>query len=178
MANETQPLRCKYTTNPCGTDTRMVGNPCDCENCQKYLADNRLNEAKTQDGGAAFTLEEHQDLVIEATSALRQELAASNQVRDIQSALAEKYGARAEAAESAHKKTMLLLEWLTPGGSEYVGDADRCVEYIRNKIETLQDIAKNAIKAKQAAESANRELRAAIRWALGEVDDFNALARL
>lgn len=35
-ANE--PLRCHFTKNPCGTDTRPVGHPCPCQNCRKYTA--------------------------------------------------------------------------------------------------------------------------------------------
>jgi hypothetical protein len=31
-------LRCKVTGNPCGSDTWMVGHPCQCSECQKYIA--------------------------------------------------------------------------------------------------------------------------------------------
>jgi queuine/archaeosine tRNA-ribosyltransferase len=31
--------RCEVTNNPCGTDTWAVGHPCQCSECQKYLAD-------------------------------------------------------------------------------------------------------------------------------------------
>ena len=30
-------FRCLVTKNPCGTDTWLVGHPCDCASCQTYL---------------------------------------------------------------------------------------------------------------------------------------------
>lgn len=44
---------------------------------------------------------------------------------------------------------MRALEHLTVGGSEFVDDIPRCVKYIRDKQEALQDVAKNAVKARQ-----------------------------
>ncbi len=37
----TEHLRCQVTTNPCGTDTWMVGKECHCSNCQTWLAPRR-----------------------------------------------------------------------------------------------------------------------------------------
>ena len=33
------PGYCRATSNPCGTDTWVVGSPCQCVECQKYLRD-------------------------------------------------------------------------------------------------------------------------------------------
>lgn len=30
--------RCEITGNPCGTDTWVVGRPCQCNPCQRYVA--------------------------------------------------------------------------------------------------------------------------------------------
>jgi len=30
--------RCEITNNPCGTDTWVVGRPCRCNPCQRYVA--------------------------------------------------------------------------------------------------------------------------------------------
>jgi len=38
---EAEPLRCKGTGNPCGSDTWAVGHECSCGNCQKWLAEFR-----------------------------------------------------------------------------------------------------------------------------------------
>jgi len=48
-------------------------------------------------------------------------------------------------------KAQRVLESLTPGGSEFAGDPDACAAYVHKKISTLQDIAKNAVKARMAA---------------------------
>lgn len=31
--------RCRITNNPCGTDTWMVGESCQCDECQAWLRD-------------------------------------------------------------------------------------------------------------------------------------------
>jgi hypothetical protein len=51
-------------------------------------------------------------------------------------------------AEEVPNQAMRALESLTCGGSEFVGEIDACVAYVRKKISTLQDIAKNAVKQK------------------------------
>jgi hypothetical protein len=30
-------LRCEVTGHPCGTDTRMVGHPCECQACRVHV---------------------------------------------------------------------------------------------------------------------------------------------
>lgn len=30
--------RCEITNNPCGTDTWVIGHPCQCNPCQRYVA--------------------------------------------------------------------------------------------------------------------------------------------
>jgi hypothetical protein len=42
--------------------------------------------------------------------------------------------------ELFRKNPMRALEALTPGGSEFAGDPVYCYAYIKNKIETLQDL--------------------------------------
>ena len=38
VAKDPLTLRCLITSNPCGTDTWEIDNPCQCENCQTWLA--------------------------------------------------------------------------------------------------------------------------------------------
>lgn len=38
------PLRCACTNNPCGTDTRMTGDPCMCSACRAYTRIAELEE--------------------------------------------------------------------------------------------------------------------------------------
>ena len=33
MSAKTHPLRCQLSGNPCGTDTTMLGMPCQCDTC-------------------------------------------------------------------------------------------------------------------------------------------------
>lgn len=35
-ATDIPPLNCRYSKHPCGTDTRMVGDPCPCVSCQYH----------------------------------------------------------------------------------------------------------------------------------------------
>ena len=46
---------------------------------------------------------------------------------------------------SKEMRAMRALESLTVGGSEFVGDVDACVAYVKNKVRTLQDVAKNQV---------------------------------
>lgn len=39
--------------------------------------------------------------------------------------------------EQRYKKAMLALESLTPSGSEYVGDIERCVAHVRDSQTTM-----------------------------------------
>lgn len=40
-----QPLRCYITSNPCGTDTWMVGEECKCVACQTWLVSTKTMRA-------------------------------------------------------------------------------------------------------------------------------------
>ena len=55
--------------------------------------------------------------------------------------------ARAEAAEAERNKLMRMLERLTPGGSEFHDDPERCVEWIQSSIHLS---AKHIIERKRA----------------------------
>jgi hypothetical protein len=59
-----------------------------------------------------------------------------------------------EAAEN-------LLESLAPGGSEYHNDLQRCVDYVKSKINALEDDVKDQIKRKHAAENQTTRIEAA-----------------
>lgn len=61
--------------------------------------------------------------------------------------------AKVETLEAAHRKVDLALQSLTPGGSEYVNDHERCVEYVRDTLEQKHRILVEAIRARKAAEA-------------------------
>lgn len=46
LINGCSVIRCKKTGSPSGTDTWMVGNPCDCSSCKVYLYLQELIEGK------------------------------------------------------------------------------------------------------------------------------------
>jgi hypothetical protein len=57
---------------------------------------------------------------------------------------------------------MLALEGLTPGGSEYVNDVERCVDHIRNRRNSTESLLKALVLQ-------NKELRAQPAEKAGEV---------
>lgn len=63
---------------------------------------------------------------------------------------------RAEKAESSLRKLDIILQSLTPGGSEFVNDPDRCVAYIKDVRETQHNMIKKLTmknrKLKEAVE--------------------------
>ena len=58
-----------------------------------------------------------------------------------------------------YRRAMLALESLTPSGSEYVGDHERCVAHVREQQTHLTDLLKKTIRAKREAEAENKKLR-------------------
>lgn len=53
-------------------------------------------------------------------------------------------------------KAMRALESLTPGGSEYVNDVERCVAFVRGSRESLMRVL---VKTKQEMNDLKDELR-------------------
>ena len=52
-------MRCLVSKNPCGTDTHMVGQPCQCENCknaQVYSCEDCGKMRSQNEGGTVFTV--------------------------------------------------------------------------------------------------------------------------
>ncbi len=66
---------------------------------------------------------------------------------------ADRLNALLGAAPPADKGAMRILESLTPTGSEFVGDPEACAAYVRKKISTLHDVAKNAVLRSQQREA-------------------------
>ena len=65
------------------------------------------------------------------------------------------------ALKEESRKRMIALESLTCGGSEYVGDVERCVEYIRRGQESMRRGFGAKIKDEKArADQAEAELKA------------------
>ena len=64
-----------------------------------------------------------------------------------------------ELCNPRDSRAMRALESLTPNGSEFVNDPERCVEFVRDRLAFLVQIAKERNMAQQEA----RELRAAIK---------------
>jgi hypothetical protein len=54
--------------------------------------------------------------------------------------------ARVEAAEKERRTAMLAIESLTPGGSEFVGDVERCVVHVRARQTALLDNIKRQVR--------------------------------
>lgn len=49
LSSAVDQLCCQVTKNPCGTDTWMIGHPCECKHCRAYLTlypDDRWNDKK------------------------------------------------------------------------------------------------------------------------------------
>ena len=68
--------------------------------------------------------------------------------------------------EKKARTSMIALESLTCGGSEYVGDVDRCVEYIRHGQESMRrGFGKKIEIEKERAEAAETRL-ATVRYHL------------
>jgi hypothetical protein len=71
---------------------------------------------------------------------------------------AEAEGLRAER-DAAYKALMSL----TPGGSEFHHDPDRCVRFVKDTRESMDRITKDAIYARRAAEKEAEGLREAVK---------------
>jgi len=78
---------------------------------------------------------------------MRRELSAANLTIEGDGKVIDKY--RAE-----HERVVKELCNLTPGGSEYAGDANACLAYIRRVRESQHETIITAIREKKAAESA------------------------
>ena len=66
-----------------------------------------------------------------------------------------------ECLEKESRKRMLALESLTCGGSEYAGDVERCVEYVRNGRDSQRTGTGKKIKAERVrAEQVDAQLNA------------------
>ena len=70
---------------------------------------------------------------------------------------------QAQVAENVRLKNM--LESLTPGGSEFHNDPERCTEYALERRDSLREIAKSAVKEKLRLE---KELTALQNVPLGD----------
>lgn len=63
-------------------------------------------------------------------------------------------------------KAMRALESLTASGSEFVGDVEYCVEYIRNSRECQHRVLLQFAKRAKAAEAREQKLREALEYSL------------
>lgn len=63
------------------------------------------------------------------------------------------------AAEAERKRYDMALQSLTPGGSEYVSDPERCVEHVRERLHAQHDLIKKWKLAKDVAERDAEYLR-------------------
>lgn len=66
---------------------------------------------------------------------------------------------RLEAVEKERDRWRLALEGLTPQGSEYHNDVERCVKHVRDVRLSQHESIKKAIKRSHAVEKENAELR-------------------
>ena len=81
---------------------------------------------------------------------------------DIVAAIPELLAEREELIGESRKR-MLALESLTCGGSEFVGDVERCVEYVRQGQESMRRGLGKAVKAQKArADEAEARLEAVL----------------
>lgn len=58
------------------------------------------------------------------------------------------------------ERAMRALESLTPGGSEYFNDPDRCVAFVKQARDVLFEAMKNAIRRRKALEARCEQLGA------------------
>lgn len=86
---------------------------------------------------------------------------------------------RRQLAEAEKKRgaAMQALESLTPGGSEYVGDPERCVAHVRDHQTHLTDLLKKTILDKRELKAENERLRGIVD-ALLSGDKIGALLRV
>lgn len=62
----------------------------------------------------------------------------------------------------------LALQSLTPGGSEYVGDPERCVQFVKDTRQMQHETIVKAVKERKAAEAERDGMR-------GRLDEVNAI---
>jgi hypothetical protein len=79
---------------------------------------------------------------LQSTLAEQDELFNATAVLENEAALLD----RAERAEAKYRTAMLALESLTPGGSEFVGDVERCVAHVRARQTALLDNIKRQVR--------------------------------
>lgn len=77
--------------------------------------------------------------------------------------------AAAEARSEAAERAMRLLEGLTPGGSEYFNNPQRCATWVEDRLRNAQRMTVDAVARRKDAEQDNARLRA-------ELETANALA--
>ena len=70
--------------------------------------------------------------------------------------------AKLAEAEVERKRFDVALQSLTPGGSEYVNDPERCVAVVRQIRDSHHKLIRESIKARKAAESRSSALEAEI----------------
>lgn len=61
----------------------------------------------------------------------------------------------ADKAIADYRKAMLALESLTPGGSEYVGDPERCVAHVQDHRDSTAKLLKKTIKDRKVLDVEN-----------------------
>jgi hypothetical protein len=72
--------------------------------------------------------------------------------------------AHSAQVEAERDKWRIAMENLTPGGSEFHKDLDRCVTYVRERFDMEHKWVLKAVADKKAVESELVKLREALRW--------------
>ena len=76
--------------------------------------------------------------------------------------LTDKLAALAQRVEEERDMRDRALQALTPGGSEYVNDPPRCVEYVRQRSHNQHEITKSFKRERDEAEAQLADARAAL----------------
>ncbi len=93
--------------------------------------------------------------------------------RDLLMAKAEGYRA-AKAEEDAERHRIdMLFQSLTPGGSEFVNDPERCVAWAKARMDNTWEALKKATLARNAVEAQSQALLEAARAALQVVHQLH-----
>ena len=71
---------------------------------------------------------------------------------------------------STEQCAMLALESLTPGGSEYVADPERCVWYVRELIRTGGEAKKDRARIRREYAEVRKDLNERIKWLEGALE--------
>lgn len=64
--------------------------------------------------------------------------------------LLERQATETKAAQDENKRIVRALEDITPGGSEFVDDANNCIDYIKQRLATIPEMRRTIARLNKA----------------------------